>query len=120
MALEADGWSAIEAHQSALSQLGAASVTERSWIQYIGFREVLPAILGFLALLVQIAGVAGWHRGLYLSWLIAGVALVAGGPQAKQTFSRVATLWRGPWSKIPISMVVIGGVVGFIVGFEPI
>lgn len=120
MTLEADGWSAPDAHEAALARLGSPSEAQRAWVQRMGLAEALPWTLGFLALLLQLSSVAGWRMGVYLSWLAGGVAVVLGGRRLGRALATLITYWQGQWSKLPFSLILVGALVGVAIGFEPV
>ncbi|MCL8209318.1 MAG: hypothetical protein K6V97_14805 [Actinomycetia bacterium] len=119
-AWEADGWEPSEAHRAALARMGAAAAIKRVWTQRVGVRDVLPGTLALLALALQVLNAGGWRPGLYLSWLVVVTGLVSGGSRVKRALADIVAYWRGQWSKLPPLLCGMGGVVGFLVGFEPI
>jgi hypothetical protein len=120
LSLEADGWSASEAHEAALARLGSTGDAQRTWIRRIGLAEALPWTLGFLSVGLQFVGVAGWRMGIYLSWVTAATAVVLAGRRLWRTAVTLAAYWYRQWSKLPTALIVTGGVVGLAIGFEPI
>lgn len=120
MTLEADGWSAPDAHEAALARLGSPAEAQRTWVQRMGLADALPWTLGFLALGLQLGGLAGWRMGVYLSWLAAGIAVILGGRPLWRALPTLITYWRGQWSKLPSSLILVGAIIGAAVGFEPV
>lgn len=120
MMLEADGWSAPEAHQTALAQLGSPQDAQRTWVQRMGLAEALPWTLGALAIGLQLSGVAGWPLGLYLSWIVAGTAVVLGGRRLWRIATSLAAYWRAQWVKLSVPLILAGGLIGLAIGFEPV
>ncbi len=117
---EAAGWPFSEAHQSAMDQLGSPLKAQSNWTYHVGMPDVLPWTLGFLALVLQVIAVFGWHLGIYLSWITAGFAIVTGGRRFKETIVTTSRYWLMQWRKFPSTMKLVGGLVGFIMGFEPV
>jgi hypothetical protein len=120
MTLETDGWSAPEAHAAALARLGSPEEVQRTWMQRMGQVEALPWTLGWLALGLQLSGVAGWRMGMYLSWLTAATAVVVGGRRLWRTVAILAAYWQAQWSKLPTFLVLAGAIIGVAIGFEPV
>ncbi|MHB1612373.1 MAG: hypothetical protein ACYCT0_11870, partial [Sulfobacillus sp.] len=117
---EGAGWPPSEAHRAAMDQLGSSIEAQSTWACYVGMPEALPWTLGFLTVALQAIGVFGWHWGIYLSWITAGFAIVSGGRHLKETVVTTSRYWLMQWRKFPATMKLVGGLVGFIVGFEPV
>lgn len=117
---EGAGWPPSEAHRAAMDQLGSSLEAQKTWACHVGIPDALPWTLGFLTVALQVIAVFGWHWGIYLSWITAGFAIVTGGRRLKETVVTISRYWLMQWRKFPTTMKLVGGLVGFIVGFEPV